>query len=146
MKTLASVLKLCFYVHEWPADGRASKLMIRGIDESRNLSHSHTIPLSLFYYGLPPPICHWPTSSPIVTHSPLVGPVHIDAYITCCPFVCSSLITLMMEAVRTSAVSVNIYLTRWQYIPEDSKLNYNLFFVMYKINCECNKPFASVLQ
>jgi hypothetical protein len=29
----------------------------------------------------------------------------------------------MMEAVRTSEKSVNIYLTIWQYIPEDSKLH-----------------------
>jgi hypothetical protein len=29
----------------------------------------------------------------------------------------------MMEAVRTSETSVNIYLTTRQYIPEDSKLH-----------------------
>jgi hypothetical protein len=29
----------------------------------------------------------------------------------------------MMEAVRTSETSVNIYLTTQQYIPEDSKLH-----------------------
>jgi hypothetical protein len=29
----------------------------------------------------------------------------------------------MMEAIRTSETSVNIYLTTWQYIPEDSKLH-----------------------
>jgi hypothetical protein len=34
-----------------------------------------------------------------------------------------SLIALMMEAVRTSETLVNIYLTTWQYIPEDSKLH-----------------------
>jgi hypothetical protein len=28
----------------------------------------------------------------------------------------------MMETVHTSETSVNIYLTTWQYIPEDSKL------------------------
>jgi hypothetical protein len=33
-------------------------------------------------------------------------------------------IALMMEVVRTSETSVNIYLTTRQYIPEDSKLNY----------------------
>jgi hypothetical protein len=33
-----------------------------------------------------------------------------------------SLITLMMEAVRTSEMSVSIYLTTRKYIPEDSKL------------------------
>jgi hypothetical protein len=32
-------------------------------------------------------------------------------------------IALMMEAVRTSETSVNIYLTTRQYIPEDSKLH-----------------------
>jgi hypothetical protein len=30
---------------------------------------------------------------------------------------------LMMEAVRSDETSVNIYLTTWQYIPEDSKLH-----------------------
>jgi hypothetical protein len=34
-----------------------------------------------------------------------------------------SLSTLMMEAVHTSETSVNIYLTTWQYIPQDSKLH-----------------------
>jgi hypothetical protein len=34
-----------------------------------------------------------------------------------------SLITLMMEAVRTSETSVDIYLTTRQYIPEDSELH-----------------------
>jgi hypothetical protein len=34
-----------------------------------------------------------------------------------------SLISLMMEAVRTSETSVNIYLTTRQYIPEDSRLH-----------------------
>jgi hypothetical protein len=33
------------------------------------------------------------------------------------------LIALMMKAVRTSETSVNIYLTTWQYIPEDSKIH-----------------------
>jgi len=33
-----------------------------------------------------------------------------------------TMIALMMEAVRTSETSVNIYLTTRQYIPEDSKL------------------------
>jgi hypothetical protein len=77
---------------------------------------------SLFYYGQPP-ICHWPTSSLIVTHSPLVSPVHLDSYITCSPSARGSLIALMMEAVLTSETSVNIYLTTRQYIPEDSKLH-----------------------
>jgi hypothetical protein len=34
----------------------------------------------------------------------------------------TSIIALVMEAVRTSETSVNIYLTTRQYIPEDSKL------------------------
>jgi hypothetical protein len=33
------------------------------------------------------------------------------------------MIALMMEAVHTSETSVNIYLTTWQYIPEDFKLH-----------------------
>jgi hypothetical protein len=35
----------------------------------------------------------------------------------------SIIIALMMEAVRTSQTSVNIYLTTRQYIPEDSELH-----------------------
>jgi hypothetical protein len=35
----------------------------------------------------------------------------------------TSIIALMMEAVRTCETSVNIYLTSRQYIPEDSKHN-----------------------
>jgi hypothetical protein len=70
-----------------------------------------------------PPICHWPTSSLIVTHSPLVSPVHLDSHVTSILFVQGSLIALMMEVVRTSETSVNTYLTTWQYIPEDSKLH-----------------------
>jgi hypothetical protein len=35
----------------------------------------------------------------------------------------STIIALMMEAVRTSETSVSIYLTTRQYIPEDSKLH-----------------------
>jgi hypothetical protein len=31
-------------------------------------------------------------------------------------------VALTMEAVSTSETSVNIYLTTWQYIPEDSEL------------------------
>jgi hypothetical protein len=34
-----------------------------------------------------------------------------------------SIIALMMEAVCTSEMSVNIYLTTWQYIPEDSEFH-----------------------
>jgi hypothetical protein len=33
-----------------------------------------------------------------------------------------SLIALMMEIAHTSETSVDIYLTTWQYIPEDSEL------------------------
>jgi hypothetical protein len=84
---------------------------------------SHTIPLFLFYYGPPPSICHWPASLPIVTHSKLVSPVHLDSYITSYLFARGSLIALMMEAVRTYETSVSIYLTTWQYSPEDSKLH-----------------------
>jgi hypothetical protein len=35
----------------------------------------------------------------------------------------ASIIALMMEAVRIYETSVNIYLTTWQYIPEDSELH-----------------------
>jgi hypothetical protein len=37
----------------------------------------------------------------------------------------TSVIALIMVAVRTSETSVNIYLTTRQYIPEDSKLQYS---------------------
>jgi hypothetical protein len=43
------------------------------------------------------------------------------SYITSDPFALGSLITLMMEAARTSETSVDIQLTR-KYIPEDSEL------------------------
>jgi hypothetical protein len=33
------------------------------------------------------------------------------------------IIALMMEAVRTSETTVNINLTTWRYIPENSKLH-----------------------
>jgi hypothetical protein len=33
----------------------------------------------------------------------------------------ATIISAMKEAVRTSETSVNIYLTTWQYIPEDSE-------------------------
>jgi hypothetical protein len=42
--------------------------------------------------------------------------------ITCYPFEHGSLIVLMMEAVRTYETSVNINLSTWRYIPEDSNL------------------------
>jgi hypothetical protein len=38
-------------------------------------------------------------------------------------FIITAMIPLMMEAVRTSETSVNIYLTTGQYIPEESKLH-----------------------
>jgi hypothetical protein len=44
----------------------------------------------------------------------------------------------MMEAVRTSKTSVNIYLTTWQYIPEDSKL--------CKPTCLWQTPPLSILE
>jgi hypothetical protein len=40
----------------------------------------------------------------------------------------------MMEALNTSETSVNIYLTTWQCIPEDSKLQLNISFVMFRGN------------
>jgi hypothetical protein len=50
----------------------------------------------------------------------------------------ASIIVLMIEAVRTSETSVNIYLTMQQYIPEDSKLHTrrreNLKSHMYYVN------------
>jgi hypothetical protein len=42
------------------------------------------------------------------------------------------MMALMMEAVHTSETSVNIYLTTWQYIPQDSKLHTH--------HCENLKP------
>jgi hypothetical protein len=36
-----------------------------------------------------------------------------------------SIIALMMEAARTSGTSVNIQLRTWQYMPEDSVLQYH---------------------
>jgi hypothetical protein len=41
----------------------------------------------------------------------------------------SFIIALVMEAVRTTEKSVNIYLTTWQYILEDSKIHIVLTFV-----------------
>jgi hypothetical protein len=70
-----------------------------------------------------PPICHGPTSSPIVTQSPLVSTGSLRLYKTCYPFARGSLIVLMMKAVRTSETSVNINFNTRRYIPEDSKLH-----------------------
>jgi hypothetical protein len=36
----------------------------------------------------------------------------------------SGLLALMIEAARTSETSVDICLTTWQYIPEDSELQF----------------------
>jgi hypothetical protein len=43
----------------------------------------------------------------------------MDFYITSSPFMLDSLIALMMEAARTSEMSVDIELSTRQYIPED---------------------------
>jgi hypothetical protein len=53
---------------------------------------------------------------------------------------------LMVEAVCTSEASVNIYLTTWQYIPEDFKLHTcchenlksHLFYMIYRISFSHN--------
>jgi hypothetical protein len=37
--------------------------------------------------------------------------------------------TMMMEAVCTSETSVNFKVTKRRYIPDDSKLQYNLFII-----------------
>jgi hypothetical protein len=37
--------------------------------------------------------------------------------------VASIIIAMMMEAVRTSEMSVNFNMTTWRYIPEDSQLH-----------------------
>jgi hypothetical protein len=72
-------------------------------------------------------LCHWSTYSPIVfTHSPLVIPFHLGLLYNQLSFVQGSFIALLMETVRTSEMSVNIYLTTRQYIPEDSKLHTRL--------------------
>jgi hypothetical protein len=39
------------------------------------------------------------------------------------------MIALMMEAARTSQTSVDIDLTTWQYIPEDSELHSLVMFI-----------------
>jgi hypothetical protein len=44
---------------------------------------------------------------------------------------CFKLIALMMEAVRTPETLVNINLTTRQYIPGDSKLHIDLYFVYF---------------
>jgi hypothetical protein len=44
---------------------------------------------------------------------------------------------LMMDAVCTSEMSINIYLTTWQYIPEDSTLN-----TRHRENLKSHSKFA----
>jgi hypothetical protein len=51
----------------------------------------------------------------------------------------ASIIRAVLEAVRTSETLVNIYLSVWQYIPEDSKLQ--LF--MYLTNSVAPEPEGS---
>jgi hypothetical protein len=93
------------------------------------LSHSHTIPLSRFYFGPP---THLPLARFLAyRHSfPIGQPSPLDSYITSDPFALGSLIALMMEAARTSETSVNIQLRIWQYIPEDSELLVTMNFLI----------------
>jgi hypothetical protein len=46
----------------------------------------------------------------------------------------ASIISLMMQAVRTSETSVNIYLTTQQFIPEDSTFHSLLLFTKFVKN------------
>jgi hypothetical protein len=53
----------------------------------------------------------------------------------------------MMEAVRTPEMLVIIYLTTQQYIPEDSKLHFNIVFPSTHIYKDCNiPPLAPILS
>jgi hypothetical protein len=54
-----------------------------------------------------------------------VSEVRAVSYITSDPIALVSLITVMMEAARTSETSVDIQLRTRQYIPEDSELLFN---------------------
>jgi hypothetical protein len=85
------------------------------------LSHSHTIPLSLFYFRLP---THLPLAQFLAyPHSFPIGQLRpLDSYITSDPFALSTLLALMKEAACTSETSVDIQLRTWQYIQEDSEL------------------------
>jgi hypothetical protein len=66
------------------------------------------------------PLAHFLTyRHPFRTGQP--GP--LDSYITSYLFALGTLITLMVEEARTSETSVDIVLTTWQYIPEDSELH-----------------------
>jgi hypothetical protein len=80
-----------------------------GLALSSILSHSHTIPLSLFYFR--PPI-HLPLAQFLAyRHSFPIGQISpLDSYITSDPFALGSLIALMMEAAHTSETSVDIQL------------------------------------
>jgi hypothetical protein len=86
------------------------------------LSHSHTVPLFLFYFGPP---THLPLAQFLTYRHPFpIGQSStLDSYITSYPFALGSLITLMMEAACTSEKSVDIDLRTRQYIPEDSELH-----------------------
>jgi hypothetical protein len=53
---------------------------------------------------------------------PVGQPIPLDSDIASYLFALGSLIALMMEAARTSETSVDIGMTTWQYIPEDSEL------------------------
>jgi hypothetical protein len=72
------------------------------------LSHCHTIPLFLLLWTVHPsaigPLLHLS----IVTHIPLVSPVHLDSYITSYLFWQGSPIALIMKAARTSETVVHI--------------------------------------
>jgi hypothetical protein len=54
---------------------------------------------------------------------PIGHPNPLACYITSYLFALGSLIALMMEAAHTSETLVDIDLTTWQYIPEDSELH-----------------------
>jgi hypothetical protein len=70
----------------------------------RNCGLTLLLLATIVTYG-PPPICHWPTSSPIITHSLLVSPVHLDSYITCYPSERSSLIAVAIMCNKVLVVS-----------------------------------------
>jgi hypothetical protein len=55
--------------------------------------------------------------------------------------VTETLIALMLEAARTSETSVDIDLTTWQYIPEDSEVLSNRSLFYYKGNSKSNVPY-----
>jgi hypothetical protein len=64
------------------------------------------------------------THSPVLSHSP-IGPVwNLPNYHYIYPkfFARSLFVALMVEAVSSSELSVNICYNRWRYIPENSHL------------------------